>query len=236
MELYSRRLPSLKKGSYLFTKQIMNNKLTVILLSVFIQFSALSFAQNAENVKTDNHSRFFTEADTSNWVYVIKNKSLVPTSVFNMGNGVLQVSGISSGYLRTKKEYTDYVLKLEWRWIKKAGNSGVLVHIQPVDSIWPVCYQIQQKADAAGDIICMNGLSAKECTDSVKFTVIKQLPSNEKVPGEWNTMKVISKKNSLKVYINGKLQNHITGLNVKEGFIGFQNEGVPLEFQNLSIH
>jgi len=214
----------------------MNNKLNVILLSLFLQFSLLSYAQNSEKVKTCNHIGFFTEADASNWVSVIKDKSVTPSSVFKMGNGLLQVTGISSGYLRTKKTYTDYVMNLEWRWIKRTGNSGVLVHIQPVDSIWPVCYQVQQKADAAGDIICMNGLGAKECTDTLKFTVIKELPSNEKVVGEWNSMKVICKNNSLKVYVNGKLQNHISELNVKEGFIGFQNEGVPLEFRNLSIH
>jgi len=94
---------------------------------------------------------------------------------------------------------------------------------------------VQQKADAAGDIICMNGLWAKECTDSVKFTVKKLLPSNEKPLGEWNSMRIICKKNTLKVYVNGILQNNLTGLTAKKGFIGFQNEGTPLEFRKLMI-
>ena len=130
---------------------------------------------------------------------------------------------------------TNYELNVEWRWTKKLGNSGVLVHIQQKDSIWPVCYQVQQKADAAGDIICMNGLWAKECTDSVKFTVKKMLPSNEKPLGEWNSMRIICKRNTLKVYVNGILQSNLTGLTAKKGFIGFQNEGTPLEFRKLTI-
>ena len=81
----------------------------------------------------------------------------------------------------------------------------------------------------------MNGLWAKECIDSVKFTVKKTMPSNEKPLGEWNTMQIICKKNTLKVYINGIIQNQISGLTAEKGFIGFQNEGVPLEFRNLSI-
>jgi hypothetical protein len=95
---------------------------------------------------------------------------------------------------------------------------------------------VQQRADAAGDIICMNGLWAKECKDSVKFTVPKFLPSNEKALGEWNTMKVICKKNTLKVFINGVLQNSVTGLTKVNGYIGFQNEGKPLEYKNLLIY
>ena len=81
----------------------------------------------------------------------------------------------------------------------------------------------------------MNGLWAKECTDSVKFTVKKLQPSNEKSLGEWNLIKVISKDKTLKVFVNGVLQNSISGLTAYSGFIGFQNEGKPLEFRNLSI-
>mgnify|MGYP003608486347 FL=1 len=124
---------------------------------------------------------------------------------------------------------------MEWRWTKVAANSGVLIHIQPNDTVWPKCFQVQQKADAAGDIICMNGLWANECTDKVKFTVPKMKPSNEKPLGEWNTMKIISKNGTLEVYINGELQNKITGMTAKKGFIGFQAEGKPMEFRNLKI-
>ena len=152
-----------------------------------------------------------------------------------MEDGLLQITGISSGYLRTKKNYTDFELTTEWRWTKTLGNSGVLVHIQQKDTVWPQCYQVQQKASDSGDIICMNGLWAKECTDSVKFTVKKLQPSNEKPLGEWNLIKVISKDKTLKVYVNGLLQNNITGLTASTGFIGFQNEGKPLEFRNLTI-
>ncbi len=180
-------------------------------------------------------SPFFTAKDASNWVYVLNDKSLNPMTVFKMKDGVLSVSGVSSGYLRTRKSYKNFTLNLEWRWTKVLANSGVLVHIQAKDTIWPVCYQIQQKADAAGDIICMNGLWAKECTDSVKFTVKKMQPSNEKPLGEWNSMKIISKNKTLQVWVNGVLQNSITGLTVSKGFIGFQNEGKPLEFRNLTI-
>lgn len=203
----------------------MYTRLIFLLATCLLPFSV--FSKTEKNTKND--------FDSSQWEYVIKDKTLDPATVFLFEKNVLKISGISSGYIRTKKAYKNYVLSLEWRWTQKAGNSGVLVHIQPKDTIWPVCYQVQQKAQAAGDIICMNGLWAKECTDSVKFTVAKKLDSNEKKPSEWNNMKVICRKNKITVYINGVFQNEITGLTSNKGFIGFQNEGTPLEFRNVEI-
>jgi len=186
-------------------------------------------------ISAQHKPQFFTAKDASSWFYILNDKKLNANDVFKMKDGVLYISGESSGYLRTKKKYSNFTLNMEWRWTKVLGNSGVLVHIQQKDTIWPVCYQVQQKADAAGDIICMNGLWAKECTDSVKFTVKKAQTSNEKPLGEWNKMKIVSKNKTIKVWVNGLLQNDISGLTAWNGFIGFQNEGKPLEFRNLTI-
>lgn len=206
---------------------IMKSSLKIVLSLLFLVISVISFSQKK--------SQFFTAKDAPNWFYVLNDSRLNVPDVFKMKDGVLSVSGESSGYLRTKKNYKNFTLNLEWRWTKVLANSGVLVHIQQKDTVWPVCYQVQQKADAAGDIICMNGLWAKECTDSVKFTVKKMQPSNEKPLGEWNSMKIVSKNKTLQVWVNGVLQNSITGLTASKGFIGFQNEGKPIEFRNLFI-
>jgi Domain of Unknown Function (DUF1080). len=210
-----------------------NFKYILSVLFILVTFSGFALKPLKENLAPKQ--RFFVESDTANWTYVLKDKKLKPTDVFVMKDGVLNITGVSNGYLRTKKSYSNSEINLEWRWTKKLGNSGVLVHIQPKDTIWPACFQVQQKADAAGDIICMNGLWAKECTDSVKFTVKKLQPSNEKPLGEWNSMKIICLKKTIKVYVNNVLQNNITGVTASNGFIGFQNEGNPLEFRNLSI-
>jgi len=202
--------------------------------SFFLLIPVMGFAQVPKTEKVNKHS-LFTESNATKWEYVIKDKTLNPSEVFKMEAGVLHITGISSGYLRTKKTYSNFSMKVKWRWTKSLGNSGVLVYIQPKDAIWPVCYQVQQKTNDAGDIICMNGLWAKECTDSVKFTVKKFQSTNEKPLGIWNNMHIICKNNTLKVFVNGELQNYITGLTVKKGYIGFQNEGVPVEFRDLVI-
>ncbi len=187
------------------------------------------------NSYSKTNKSFFSSTDVTKWEFVIKNKQVPPSALFALDNGILKITDASTGYIRTKKEYKNFTLSVEWRWTKTAANSGVLIHIQPNDTIWPACYQVQQKADAAGDIICMSGLWAKECTDKVKFTVPKMNASNEKPVGEWNSLKVISKNRTLEVYVNNQLQNKISGMTARKGFIGFQAEGKPLEFKNLII-
>lgn len=203
------------------------------LLTSIIVLSISAFTYNGFAV--EKSKAIFDASATNDWVFIIKNKALKATDLFQMQDGVLKITDATSGYLRTKKVYKNFTLSVDWRWTKSFGNSGVLIHIQPTDTIWPVCYQVQQKADAAGDIICMNGLWAKECTDTVKSTVPKMLPSNEKPLGEWNNMLVKCKSGKIEVFINGQLQNKVSGLTVNKGFIGFQAEGKAMEFRNIVI-
>jgi hypothetical protein len=199
-------------------------KKSVLFLLLIAQLS--SFAQK---------SNLFNAKNAPKWVIFLADKTKPATSVFEINNGVLKVGTACAGYIRTSKAYKNYQLQLEWRWTSKAGNSGVLLHIQQPDSVWPRCFQVQQKADAAGDIICMNGLWATECTDKVKFTIPKKQTSNEKPIGEWNSMKVVCKNNTLTVYVNDVLQNKATGLTQSKGYIGFQAEGREMEFRNVVI-
>ena len=190
---------------------------------------------NFSSAKGKNQVLQFKANGTGDWVFVLKNKTLKATDLFQLGDGNLKITDATSGYIRTRKQYKIFTLSVDWRWTTSFGNSGALIYIQPNDTVWPVCYQVQQKADAAGDIICMNGLWAKECKDSVKMTVPKFKDSNEKPTGEWNNMLVKCNGTEIKVFINGELQNKVTGLTVNNGFIGFQAEGKPMEFRNLAI-
>ncbi len=180
-------------------------------------------------------SNLFSSKFRKNWIVVLSDKSKNPDDVFSFENEVLKIGSATTGYIRTKKMYSNFSLQVEWRWTKKTGNSGVLVYIQQPDTVWPVCFQVQQKADVAGDIICMNGLWAKECIDNVKFTIPKMQPSNEKQVGEWNTLLVKCTKKSMTVYINGVLQNVVTELTKTKGYIGLQAEGREMEFRNLIV-
>ena len=220
----------------------MKTKLCCLLPVVILLFSTSAFA--GKSTKSTTGKTFFTTSDQANWVYILKDKSIKPTDVFKMDNGLLQITGVSSGYLRTSRKYSDYELFTEWRWTKTIGNSGVLIHIQQKDTIWPVCYQVQQKSGDAGDIICMNGLWAKECTDSVKFTVKKMTTSNEKPLGEWNIVDLycfgqtsVHVVNGQVVVINTNCSKIENGQKVPltKGKIQIQSEGGEFLIRKMEI-
>ncbi|MEW6250045.1 MAG: DUF1080 domain-containing protein, partial [Planctomycetota bacterium] len=56
--------------------------------------------------------------------------------------GVLICRGEPAGYIRTERDFTNYVLKLEWRF-EKPGNSGVLLRVIGPDKVWPRCMEAQ---------------------------------------------------------------------------------------------
>jgi hypothetical protein len=37
------------------------------------------------------------------------------------------------------------------------------------------------------------------------------------------------------VHVNGQLQNRLTGLSNRQGFIGLQSEGGPVQFRNIIL-
>ena len=137
--------------------------------------------------------------------------------------------------MRTKDSYSDYKLHVEWRWPSEATNSGVFVHGQEPDTIWLKCVECQLMAGNAGDFVCMNGADMNERTDKSKTVVKKMAASSEKAIGEWNTMEVICKGNTIEVYVNGILQNRGTNVSVNQGSICLQSEGKDIEFRNVFL-
>jgi Domain of Unknown Function (DUF1080). len=177
----------------------------------------------------------FNGKDLSNWVFKLKDPSIDPAAIFTIRNGVIHITGNPFGYMRTKDTYSDYKLHVEWRWPAEAGNSGVFVHAQQPDTVWLKCVECQLQAGNAGDFVCMNGADMTERTDKSKPFVKKLALSSEKPTGEWNTMEVICKSNTIEVFVNGTLQNKGTNVSVSKGSICLQSEEKDVEFRNVYL-
>jgi hypothetical protein len=168
-------------------------------------------------------------------VFKLKDPSVDPSKVFFIKNGVIHITGNPFGYMRTKDTYSDYKLHVEWRWPSEATNSGVFIHAQTPDSVWLRCVECQLQAGNAGDFVCMNGADMDEHTDKNKPFVTKMSKSSEKAVGEWNTLEVICKANSVEVSVNGVLQNRGTNVNLSKGSVCLQSEGKDIEFRNVFL-
>jgi len=149
--------------------------------------------------------------------------------------GVLACSGYPKGYIRTTEKYRDYRLRYEWRWPGEPGNNGVLLHIQEPDEVWPKSIEGQGQHGHAGDIWVIGGATFKEHPGYPDRRVVKSEASTEKPLGEWNQYIIICKGDTIRLYVNGVLQNTATECTVTEGYIGWQSEGAPIEFRNITI-
>jgi hypothetical protein len=189
--------------------------------------------QNRRNEKTANN-QLFNGKNLSNWVFQLKDPAVDPATVFTVQNGVIHIKGDPFGYMRTKDAYSEYKLHVEWRYPGEASNSGVFIHAQLPDTIWLKCFECQLKSGNAGDFVCMNGAKMNEMKNNSRV-VNKMAPSSEKPVGEWNTMEVTCKSNTIEVYVNGTLQNKATGISETKGHICLQSEGKDIEFRNVFI-
>jgi hypothetical protein len=214
------------------TKTIRLTALLIIILSVIPAFST---AQSKAAKSKSKEIKLFNGKNLNNWVFHLKDSSIDAKTVFKAKDGVIHISGSPFGYMRTKEAYSDYKLHVEWRWPDEATNSGVFVHGQKPDTIWLKCVECQLKAGSAGDFVCMNGADMTEMTDKKKIVVKKLADSSEKPSGEWNTMEVICKSNTIEVFVNGVLQNKGTNVSVIKGSICLQSEGKEIEFRNVFL-
>jgi hypothetical protein len=182
----------------------------------------------------------FNGKDFSGWTMFLDTDTVKVEDVWSVENGVIHCKGVPNGYMRTETEYSDYKLHLEWRWVEEPTNSGVLLHAQKPDQVWPNCIECQLKSGNAGDFVIIGPgsieIDSDKYTNDKRFLVIpKKQESNEKAPGQWNSYDIECKDNSIKCYVNGVLQNKGTNASLTSGYICLQSEGSPIEFRNITL-
>ena len=202
-------------------------------LTILLAAAAVLSACGTEPQKSDTVALFNGE-DLTGWQLYIEDSTKNAAEEFVVRDGEIALSG-TFGYVRTETPYDNYRLSVEWCWPDSATNSGIFVHLQK-DGIWPSCYECQLWNGRAGDIINSGGADSEQYrSDSTQMIVAKTNPSNEKPQGEWNTAEIVCSGDSVTVYINGELQNRITGISNREGYIGLQSEGGPIRFRNVNL-
>ena len=177
----------------------------------------------------------FDGQSLSGWTFVSKDTNAPAASIWSVTNGVIACEGKPYGYARTLRTYRDYQLHVEWRWPDGPGNSGVFLHVNPPDAVWPLCFEAQLQAGNAGEIRCNGGSKADGLTAANPKSFPHRQSSSEKPAGEWNAYDIVCRSNTISVRVNGTLQNEITGTSVDSGAIGLQAEGKLVEFRNLFV-
>jgi len=200
-----------------------------------------AFALSAALAPAAETRDLFPGGGFTGWEFVGNPATDIATLCTRRADGVIAVTGQPVGFIATTAAHKNYRLHAEWRWPGKPGNGGVLVHISsgPKDRAWPLCFQVQTKHGAAGDLLPMAGAAFAEPLTSAPgaATTIKAhtAPDSEKPAGEWNSCDITCRDDTIEVAVNGVLQNRVTGASLQGGKIGFQFEGTPFELRGVTV-
>ncbi len=207
-------------------------KMTFILALAMI---TLNCQGNSQKGQAAEKILLWNGKDFTGWYAFSKDSTLKLEDVWSVQDGVIHCLGNPFGYLCTEKVYANYRLHVEWRWAAEASNSGIFLHKQDPDTLWPPCIECQLKAGDAGSVGGLGGSDFNERVDKSKKFIPRKTESSEKPAGEWNMADITCKDATIEVIINGVLQNSITGVSITSGKICLQSEGKPIQFRNITL-
>ncbi|MBI2823404.1 MAG: DUF1080 domain-containing protein [Planctomycetia bacterium] len=207
--------------------------------TAFAVFAAMLAAPvAAADDKPGEEIALFNGKDLAGWTYFLNDPNAKMEDVWTIADGVLICKGKPIGYIRTKDDYTNYVLRLEWRFdpAKGAGNSGVLLRVVGPDKVWPKSIEAQLQSREAGDFWNIDMFPMKVDPARTKGRNTKKLKeTNEKPLGEWNNYEITVDHGTITLKVNGEVQNVATECEEVPGKIGLQSEGAEIQFRNIRL-
>lgn len=193
------------------------------------------------NAAAPGEKKLFNGKDLAGWEPIVPDasaKGIEPGSVWSVKDGVLICKGEPAGYIRTKEKFTNFVLRLQWRFnpeTKKAGNSGVLFRLTGADKVWPKSLEAQLMSGNAGDFYGIDGFVYAGDKARMNGRHTKRTHTAERPVGEWNEYEIIVNKGDVTLLVNGEELNKATGCDVVAGHIALQSEGVEIQFRDIRL-
>jgi hypothetical protein len=185
----------------------------------------------------------FNGKDLTGWV----NVNCAPDTFVAKG-GEIVTNGKPTGYLRTVKQYENFVLDFDWMHVREQGmaNSGLFVWGDPLPAVGTgytrgieVQVLINYETDWAtshGDLFSIWGAKCTPDRPHPKGAE-RCLPSEKRVKGagQWNHYKVIANDGVLKLEVNGKEVSGVSKSRPRKGYLALESEGAECHFKNITI-
>jgi hypothetical protein len=127
------------------------------------------------------------------------------------------------GWLRTEKEYGDFILEAEWRALEKQYDSGLFVRCGLDGKPWPKDgWQVNLSYSSLGSLV-------------KGYKLIK--PSEtERIPvDQWAKFRIEVRGKKITLDVNGERAWEYEGIEPARGYIGIQAENKSFDFRNLRV-
>jgi hypothetical protein len=192
----------------------------------------------------DGFVPMFNGKDLTGWV----NVNCAPGTFF-VKDGEIVTTGKPTGYLRTEKQYENFIAEFDWLHVNKTapGNSGFFAWADPLPAVGTpytrgievqVLVNLEKEGyyTSQGDLFSIHGATCKPDRPH-PHGWLRCLPSDNrsKGGGEWNHYKVIGKDGVLKLHVNGKEVSGLSECRPRKGYLALESEGAECHFRNLKI-
>ncbi len=210
------------------------------LLLLCTLFASPAFA----DPKEEGFTPLFNGKDLSGWVNVNGHPG-----TFFVKDGMIITTGTPTGFMRTDKQYENFILEMEWMHMNKTevGNSGLFVWGDPLPAVGtPYTRGIEvqvlvnlEKKDAYtshGDLFSIWGAKCKPDRPH-PMGWERCLPSERRCKGggEWNHYRVEANNGVIKLHVNGKEVSGVSECNPRKGYLALESEGAECRFKNIKI-
>ncbi len=179
--------------------------------------------------KSESQS-LFNGRDLTGWVALHGGGWTVEDGVIVGRNGTNWTTNPekSGSWLRTEKEYGDFILELEFA-INQGGNSGVFIHSALEKNPAFTGHEMQ--------ILDDHGKEPKKYTTGSLYDVIAPTKNMSKPHGEWNRARIASQGRHIEVTLNGETIVHSDTDRLTRGYIGLQNHDAKavVKFRHIRL-
>jgi hypothetical protein len=223
---------------------IVSRQLTSLALALIFALPA-----GAAEPDKDGFVPLFNGKDLTGWV----NVNCHPSTFFVKDNEII-TTGKPTGFLRTDKQYENFIIDFEWMHVnkKEVGNSGLFVWGDPLPAVGTgytrgievqVLVNLEYKnkkgevtATSHGDLFSIWGAKCKPDRPHPDGWA-RCLPSENRAKGggEWNHYIVTAKDGRITLWVNGKEVSGVSECNPRKGYLALESEGAECHFRNIKI-
>lgn len=186
------------------------------------------------NNLNDEYVFLFNGKGLSEWV------SIHSTAQTWMCKGdYLICAGGLTGNLRSKKQYENYILEMEWMDAENHGSTGILIHADALPAPGQPfprgikCNMIPGQTDL---VTAINGAGMRINKPVLYAKNISGFKEEQvKLSGKWNQYRVVSNNGKITIMVNGKIVAKGIRAIPRKGYIILTSGGSEVNFRNIRI-
>jgi len=223
----------------------MRSLVLLMVCAALVLASGGASGELSDQEKQNGFVSIFNGKDLSGWVYGTLGEGTNKIGKgYQVENGTIYSTADDGGNLYTEKEYSDLVLRFEFKLTRNANNGiGIRAPLSG-DSAY-VGMEIQVLDDAGP---MYRNLRPAQYHGSI-YDVFAAKRGHLKDVGEWNEQEITARGRHITVTLNGAVivdvnldevtdeltLKHHPGLANKKGHIGLLGHGSRVEFRNLRV-